>query len=83
MEEFGVTVTEKDVTYAKLYPSVVDPTKESYFIVVELKGITVDQIRFGDEGLEYFLLTPEEYLALPDAIEFHISRIKEYLESPR
>ncbi len=80
-EEFGIEVQEKDITYAKQYVSSVDPTKEAYFIVVKPKDIQQSQIVFGDEGVEYFLVTTEEFLNFSDAIERQQKKVIDYIES--
>lgn len=79
MEEFGLKIDRNDITYAKKYPSAWEPDKDAYFIVVKPKGLLETDIKFGDEGLEYMLMTPAEYVNLSDAIERQQIRVREYL----
>lgn len=78
-EEFGIGIEKDDITYAKQYISQMDSSKESYFIVVKTKNIKGGDIIFGNEGLEYFLFTLEEYLKLEDSIPRQKDKIIEYL----
>jgi 8-oxo-dGTP diphosphatase len=78
-EEFGIEINSIDVKYAKQYMSVMDPTKESYFIVVNPLNIEESDIVFGDEGFEPMLITLDEYLKLNDAIKRHQEKVVDYL----
>jgi len=80
MEEFGIKINDADVVYAKKYVSAMDPTKESYFIVTKSLDIKESDIVFGDEGLEFMLMDPEEYLKLNDGIKRHQDKVREYLD---
>lgn len=79
-EEFGIEIEQSDIVYAKQYMSVMDITKESYFIVVKPLNIKESDIIFGDEGLEFFFIKPEEYLKLSDGIGRHQAKVAEYVE---
>ena len=79
MEEFGVTVTEKDILYSRQYPGVLDPTKQSFFFVARPEGLRVEDVVFGDEGLEYFLMTPNEFVCRDDAVSRQKDRVANYL----
>lgn len=81
-EEFGISIEKENVTYAKKYTSAMDQSKESYFIVIKTYK-TKDDVNFGDEGLEYFLLKIEEYLQLNDSIPRQKEKVEEYLKSIR
>ena len=79
-EEFGITVNQSDIVYAKKYKSAFDQTKESYFIVTKPLNIKESDIIFGDEGLRFFTITPEEFLVLSNGIERQKKKVREYLE---
>ena len=81
MEEFGLRVTPEDVVRAHTYQSTLEPTKPAYFIVVQLPASTAKQIHFGDEGLEYMLLSPEDYLSRTDAWPAIQQRARDYIAS--
>ncbi len=78
-EEFSLDVQREDIVYAKRYVSTIDLSKESYFLVAKLPHAKESDIIFGDEGLEFFLLSPSEYLELKDVIESQRKRAIEYL----
>lgn len=80
-EEFGLEINEGDIVYAKKYMSVIEDSKESYFIVVKPVNIKESDIIFGDEGLEFFLMEPKEYLNLDDALKRHQAKVTEYIDS--
>jgi len=80
-EEFGINVETRDIVYAKQYISAMDSSKESYFIVVKLDNIMESDIIFSDEGLEYFVLTTEEYLQLKDTIPRQKDKVIEFLNN--
>lgn len=79
-EEFGIEIKRGDVVYAKQYISVMDITKESYFIVTKPRDVKESEIVLGNEGLEFFLLKPEEYLKLSDGIGRHQAKVADYVE---
>ena len=81
MEEFGIKINSTDVVYAKKYISVMDPMKESYFIVTKPLDIKEDDIVLGDEGLEFMLMDPGEYLKLSDGIKRQQNKVAEYLDA--
>jgi len=78
-EEFGINIRENEVVYAKQYMSSLEPTKELYYIVIKTVGTREEDIVFGDEGIEYYLFTPEEYLRRKDIIPRHKDRVQECL----
>lgn len=79
-EEFGINIKKDEVIFAKQYMSSLDPTKELYYIVVKTSEICESDIVFGDEGVEYYLLTVEEYFERNDVIPRHKERVRECLQ---
>lgn len=79
MEEFGIYLEKDDVISSKKYQSVLDPSKEVYFIITKSLNITEQDIVFGDEGLEYFLMTPQDYVNLNDGVKRQQNKVVEYL----
>lgn len=79
MEEFGIYLEKDDVISSKKYQSVLDPSKEAYFIITKSLNITEQDIVFGDEGLEYFLMTPQDYVNLNDGVKRQQNKVVEYL----
>jgi 8-oxo-dGTP diphosphatase len=78
-EELGIHLTKEDIIFSKRWPSMDNPSVETYFMVSKPLSVTKSDICFGDEGLGYFLMTPTEYLSLKDAIPAQKDRIKDYL----
>lgn len=66
-EEFGLVITPKHITYARKYPSEARPDKFGFFVVAALSESAMGEIVFGDEGEEYFLMDPAEYVERHDA----------------
>ncbi|MFZ1250553.1 MAG: NUDIX domain-containing protein [Candidatus Microsaccharimonas sp.] len=56
-EEFGLQLTRSDIVYARKYPSILEQGKFTYFPVVQLPPSAFDKIQFGDEGVEYMLMS--------------------------
>ncbi len=79
MEEFGVVVEAEDVIFSKKYQAVLDPTKEAYFMVTKPLDIIESDIVFGDEGLEFSLMTPQEFIDLEDAVKRQQDKVADYL----
>ncbi|MFZ2252921.1 MAG: NUDIX domain-containing protein [Minisyncoccia bacterium] len=80
-EELGIQIEKENIIYSKIYPSVIDPEKNrAFFLVTRELNINVSDIVFGDEGVEYLLLTPEEYVTLHDGIPGQQKRVADYLD---
>ena len=78
-EEFGLNLLEKDVCYSKKYNSHLFPGEFSYFIVTKPSKIKEQDIVFGDEGLEYFLINPQDFINLVDGVKYQQERVANYL----
>lgn len=81
IEEFGIEIDQKDVEYAKEFKTTVNPTEESYFIVVHALNTKENDIIFGSEGLEFMLMRPGEYLVLSDGIKGQQDEVRKYLDT--
>jgi 8-oxo-dGTP diphosphatase len=80
-EEIGIQIDKSDIRYAKKYVSPMDSSKESYFIATKSLGIEEKDIVFGNEGLEFFLMNPKEYLNLSDGINRQQNKVTECLDN--
>lgn len=78
-EEFGIDITKEEVDFSSTIPSVAEPGKKSYFIVAKLPSSKESNIVFGDEGSEWMLMTPEEFINRPDGIERQQKRFEKYM----
>lgn len=83
-EEFGLCVNPEHIVYYKKYPSRLDRGKFAYFPVAKLPISEEKNIKFGDEGTEYILMSLDELLELKDlAWPYMKDRVKDYLISNR
>lgn len=78
-EEFGINIKKDDIKFSCTIQSVIEPDKKSYFIVAKLSEDKITNVVFGNEGLEWLLMTPEEFLSRPDGIERQQKRVANYL----
>lgn len=83
-EEFGLEINSEHIVYFKKYPSKIEPSKFAYFPVAKLPADEEKNIRFGNEGTEYLLISTEELLGLKDfAWPYIKDRVKDYLASDK
>ncbi len=61
-EELGITISKDSISWAKVYPDMVDPNKESVFMVGEISQDQIDQIVFGDEGQGWKMMPVSDFL---------------------
>jgi 8-oxo-dGTP diphosphatase len=80
-EEFKLYITSKDIVYGRRYPSNLEKGKFGYYVVAKLPKEMAAEIEFGDEGIEYLLMSLEEYLARDDAWPIFQERAADYAKS--
>ncbi len=78
-EEFGVTIEKDDIYFSSTYLSGTDPSKESYFMVTKPLKLNAADIIFGNEGLEWFLMIPDEFINRTDGIKKQQEGVARYL----
>ena len=81
MEEFGLTLEPEHIVYAKKNDSVDMPGTVTFFVVVKLPQEAERDIVFGDEGLEWMLLSEEEFFAREDGIAWLQKRAVEAMNA--
>lgn len=79
-EEFGLHVKPADISYVRQYPSASDPSKHGYYLVAHLPENTYQNIQFGDEGTEYFLMAVREFIERDDAWPMMQARARDFIE---
>jgi 8-oxo-dGTP diphosphatase len=79
-EEFGIDIEKDDIKFSCTVQSVIEPDKKSYFIVAKLPEGKASDVVFGNEGLEWLLMTPEEFISRSDGIERQKKRVANYLK---
>jgi 8-oxo-dGTP diphosphatase len=78
-EEFGIDVKEGEIVFACTIPSAVEPRKKSFFMVAKTTRFKAEDIIFGNEGSEWLLMTPQEFIHRPDGIKRQQERVAKYL----
>ncbi len=78
-EEFGIDIKKDDIHFSCTVPSVMEPDKKSYFIVAKPLQVTSTDVVFGNEGVEWMLMTLEEFISRPDGIARQQKRVTNYL----
>ena len=58
-EEFGIDIEKNDIEFSWAIQSTIRPDKTSYFFVTKSLVLNPSEIIFGDEGIEWLLMTPE------------------------
>lgn len=61
-EELGIAISKNSISWAKVYPSMVDPSKDSVFMVGAISQDQIDQIVFGDEGQGWKMMPITDFL---------------------
>lgn len=80
-EEFGLEISPERVVHSSAWPSSTQPGATGYFIVVKLPAEAAGDIVFGDEGLEYLIISPREFLTRTDVWPVMRERAQAYFES--
>ncbi len=82
-EEFGIDIEKNDIEFSWAIQSTIRPDKTSYFFVTKSLVLNPSEIIFGDEGIEWLLMTPEEFIKRPDGIERQQKRVEKFLNGVR
>ena len=76
-EELGLTLAVSDLKKAHLRD---DAGKVSWFFAAHLPGDIVDDVVFGDEGEEWLVMPPADFIATDEAIPHFRDILRDYLE---
>ena len=79
-EEVGLDIERSDIQFSCPFESYDDPTKISFFFVTKPLNYKQSDIKFGAEGTEWLMMTPQEFIDRPDGIERQQKRVKDYLD---
>ncbi len=82
-EEFNLDISLQHITYASRYPSMLKPGTFGWFMAAHLPASAAHDIRFGDEGIEYMLLSVDDYLSRTDAWPVFQERTRDYITKTR
>ncbi len=78
-EELGITITQKEVVWERIYPAVADPTKKAVFMVIHISDEQLKSIVFGDEGQEWKMMTFGKFIHHKNAVSGMQIRLRDYL----
>lgn len=78
-EEVGLDIEKDSIQFACPFKSYDDPTKISFFFVTKKLDYSSGDIKFGNEGSEWLMMTPEEFIKRPDGIDRQQNRVKDYM----
>ncbi|MGT2829777.1 NUDIX hydrolase [Streptococcus hillyeri] len=79
-EELGITISKESIRWVKQYPGMIDPTKDSIFMVGTISQADINQIVFGDEGQGWKMMPIEAFLNDDQVYGSLKARLKDYLE---
>ena len=78
-EEFGIDIKEDEIEFSCTIPSVIEPGKKSFFLVAKTSRIKPEDVVFGNEGIEWMMMSPSEFIEKSDGIKRQQERVKKYL----
>lgn len=82
-EELGLHIKLDQVVWGKSYPGMINPDKQSIFMVGKISQEEFASISFGDEGQAYQLMPIAEFLNHDRVIPQLQGRLKDYMEEER
>ncbi len=82
-EEFGIEIKEADIVFCDIVQNIINPNKISYAFITHSLKFTEKDIVFGDEGTEWMLLTPKEFIERKDGIKGQQDWAREFLQQIR
>jgi 8-oxo-dGTP diphosphatase len=80
---FDLVLEPGQVVYARAYPSVSASASRSWFAVARMDASAIGRIRFGDEGEEWRMAPPAEFLRLDEAVPYLRHRLADYMAAER
>lgn len=78
-EEFGLDVPVERIVWRRQYLREMSPGLASHFFVARIPPAMIDEIRFGDEGERWEMMTLRGFLDHPQAIPGLRKRLADYL----
>jgi 8-oxo-dGTP diphosphatase len=81
LEETGLIIGVQNILVAGKHESVNKAGAYVYFVVAKLDETEKNNIHWGDEGIEYMLLNPNDYFDREDAWTFFQDRAKSYYDT--
>ena len=78
-EEVGLELSGAEWLWESAFPSMIDPSRGSWFFVLRMPAEAARAIAMDDEGQGWLLIPPERFLVLPRAVPSLQSRLKVWL----
>lgn len=78
-EELALTLTQKDIVWSRAYTSQTAPKTVTWFFVAKIDAALEKQIRLGDEGQCWTMMSVSEYLTHPKRIPHFADRLGDFL----
>lgn len=75
-EEVGLSLTASDLIWARLYQR---QNHFTWFFAARLPEEGAKDVRFGDEGQRWRMMTPQDYLTHPRGIPHFQSRLADFI----
>ena len=79
-EELGLALKEESIIWSKIYPSMLDKNRLAVFVVGQISQEQYREIRFGDEGQCYKLMSIDEFLGSDKVVPQLQDRVRDYVE---
>lgn len=80
-EEVGLDLLPADLVWRKPYRAAFDTSYRVFFFVARLPESAQHDIVFGDEGQEWKLISPKEYLTMERTIPSYPDRLQDWYKS--
>lgn len=79
-EEFGINIKEGDISFCDIVQNIINPDKVSYLFITQPLEYTEKDIIFGNEGVEWMLLTIKEFIEREDGINKQQDWARKYFD---
>ncbi len=81
-EELGLDLSESDILWTRIYPGMIDPTRNSYFMVATVSQTALNSVVFGDEGQEWKVMPIHQFLTDDNVVPRLKGRLADFLATP-
>jgi len=80
-EELGVNLKESMLFWQSTHPAMHDPSLKAYFMVAKVTDSDIANIKFGDEGQGWKLMSISDFINSDEVVEPLKERLQGYLVS--
>ena len=82
-EELGIQLSNEQIVYKKSYPAMVEQDMVGFFLGAEISQDQYRNIRFGNEGRRWALMSVSDFLAKDDIVPQHRKRLADLIKSSK